>query len=244
MNQWNPAPPDAFKFDSDQADVWLIEVSDATDTQILAARLSPAEQARAARFMFEKDRRLFVTAHAGMRAILASYAGYDPLALNFVEGANGKPKFAPGSNRLEIEFNLSHSHQAALLAVAQRRELGVDIEYVKPGFAFAEVAGHFFTASEVGALRSLPEELQRQAFFKCWTSKEAFLKAKGTGLSGQLDEVEISLSSEARVKINANVAGWTLAELNPSGGYEAAIVIKGSALPIRCHRWDVQSAFA
>jgi 4'-phosphopantetheinyl transferase len=89
----------------------------------------------------------------------------------------------------------------------------------------------------LAAFRALPVHLQRQGFFKCWTSKEAFLKAKGTGLSGKLDEVEITLSSEQRVLVNARVAGWTLSELNPGNNYEAALVIEDGAVPIDRYRW-------
>jgi 4'-phosphopantetheinyl transferase len=90
---------------------------------------------------------------------------------------------------------------------------------------------------ELAAFRALPVNLQRQGFFKCWTSKEAFLKAKGTGLSGKLDEVEISLAGEQRVVINASVPGWTLSELSPGNGYEAALVVEGGPLPVNCYRW-------
>jgi 4'-phosphopantetheinyl transferase len=137
-----------------------------------------------------------------------------------------------------VEFNLSHSHQAALLAVALGRGVGVDIEYVKRDFEFAEVADHFFTAREVAMLRKLPSALQRSAFFKCWTSKEAFLKAKGTGLSGELDEVSITRSSDQRVKVSAAVPGWTLTELNSIDGYEAALVCEESRAQIHHYLWN------
>ena len=126
----------------------------------------------------------------------------------------------------------------ALLAINLIGEVGVDIEYVKPGFKFEEIAESFFTAREVAELRGLPSELQRQAFFKCWTCKEAFLKAKGTGLSGRLDEVEITLSPSDEVRIRADVAGWSLAELNPIDAYEAALVVAGPPVPICCYRWQ------
>ena len=94
-------------------------------------------------------------------------------------------------------------------------------------------------AKEVAALRGLPQALQRQAFFKCWTSKEAFLKAKGTGLSGALDEVEISLTKDQQVHISASVPHWWLRELSPISDYEAALVSAGTPVPIHCYRWLV-----
>jgi len=237
MTQWNSAPT-RMTLDANHVDVWLLQNDQSAPTQSLGKTLSAAEQARAARFKFDKDRRLFVTAHAGMRAILAKYLGADPLRLEFIEGQNGKPAFAPDSAWREVEFNLSHSHQAALLAVALSRVVGVDIEYVKRDFEFAEVAERFFTAQEVAALRNLPSDLQRSAFFKCWTSKEAFLKAKGTGLSGELDEVSITLTSDQRVKVSATVPGWTLTELNFIDGYEAALVCEKGLTSVHHYLWN------
>ncbi|HWH80062.1 MAG TPA: 4'-phosphopantetheinyl transferase superfamily protein [Candidatus Binatus sp.] len=237
MPQWNPAP-DQFTLDANCVDVWLIQIDDEAPLPSLLDLLPPAERERAARFKFDKDRRLFATAHASMRAILAKYLDGNPIELEFIEGQNGKPKFSPDFARRKVEFNLSHSHQAALLAVALGRVVGVDIEYIKRDFEFVEVAERFFTMREVAALRSLPSDLRRQAFFKCWTAKEAFLKAKGTGLSGALDEVEIALNSEGQVKISAAVPGWILTELDSVDGYEAALVYQESAASIHSYRWS------
>jgi 4'-phosphopantetheinyl transferase len=237
MPQWNPAPA-RFALDVNRVDVWLIRIDDRAPLHPLSDLLSPAEQERAARFKFDKDRRLFAAAHAGMRAILANYLQVAPAELNFIDGRNGKPKFSADTAGREVEFNLSHSHQAALLAVALKREVGVDIEYVQEAFEFQEVAERFFTAREVAALGSLPAPLQRQAFFKCWTSKEAFLKAKGTGLSGALDEVAIALIGEQRVAISAAVPGWALTELNSIESYEAALVCETSPVSIHHYLWN------
>jgi len=237
MPQWNPALAQ-FTLDANRVDVWLIQIDNEAPPPSLLDLLSPAERERAARFKFDKDRCLFVTAHAAMRAILAKYLGDDPAELKFIEGQNGKPEFSTDSARRDVGFNLSHSHQAALLAVALGRAVGVDIEYIKRDFEFVEVAERFFTVREVTALRSLPSDLQRQAFFKCWTAKEAFLKAKGTGLSGELDEVVIALDSELSATISATVPGWILTELDSVDGYEAALVYQESAASIHSYRWS------
>jgi 4'-phosphopantetheinyl transferase len=238
MTPWMPAPA-RFTLDAQRVDVWLISIDDNLPLQILAELLSSAEQQRAARFKFDKDRRLFVTAHAGLREILASYLDAEPLDLEFVEGQNGKPAFAPDSPWRAVEFNLSHSHRSALLAVAFGRMVGVDIEYVKRDFEFAAVAEQFFTVREVAELHNLPAALQRAAFFKCWTSKEAFLKAKATGLSGELDEVAIAVDGALNAAISAAVPGWTLTELDSVDGYEAALVYQESAASIYRYRWNL-----
>jgi 4'-phosphopantetheinyl transferase len=238
MIEWLP-PPDRLILQDHSVHVWSVELNDATFDSIQGHRLlSPDEQARAARFMFERDRRRYVVAHFALHDILAGYLNAIAADLRFVEVQNGKPKLAPPFATGSIEFNLSHSHERALIGVAQGREVGVDIEFVKADFPFSEVADRFFTAKEVAALRALPVHQQREAFYKCWTSKEAFLKAKGTGLSGKLDEVEIMLEGDERVRIDARVPGWSLAELNPSDGYEAALVNAGKAAQIQICRWQ------
>ena len=108
-----------------------------------------------------------------------------------------------------------------------RQQVKALIEFANHDFDFLEVANHFFTKREVAALRALPSTLQCEGFYKCWTSKEAFLKAKGTGLSGQLDEVEIVLVGE-QVQIAASVRGWSLVELESSEGYATALVTNGA----------------
>jgi 4'-phosphopantetheinyl transferase len=191
-----------------------------------------------ARFHFEQHRRRYLIAHIALHKILSRYLQIDPARLFFDLGSNGKPKLSPVLPSAGVDFNLSHSNEMALLAVNRIGEVGVDIEYVKPDFKFEEIAERFFTAREVAALRALPSDLQRQAFFKCWTSKEAFLKAKGTGLSGKLDEVAITLGAADQVLIRADVPGWSLAELNSIDAYQAALVVANSSVPIRYYLWQ------
>jgi 4'-phosphopantetheinyl transferase len=236
MNRWS-RPPDPIPPLGEDVHVWAVALDDANfEAALWHDRLAPEEQARAARFKFDRDQRRFVVAHAALRDIIAGYLKMDAANLGFDEGANGKPKLAPPFDTSGVEFNLSHSHERALVAVNQRHQIGVDIEFVRADFEFHEVANHFFTKREVTALRALPPTLQRQAFYKCWTSKEAFLKAKGTGLSGELDEVEITFAGE-QARITASVAGWSLSELDPGGGYEAALVTESGPVAISYRLW-------
>jgi len=234
-----PLPPDQLRLQNGSVHVWAVELDDASfDSDRGLSILSSDELARAAKFKFERDRRRYVISHTALREILAGYLETAAANLEFVEVGNGKPKLAASFGASGFEFNLSHSHERALIAVAPGRELGIDIEFIKADFPFSEIAGRFFTAKEVAALRTLSVHLQRQAFYKCWTSKEAFLKAKGTGLSGKLDEVEIILEGDERVRIDARVPGWSLAELNPGDGYEAALVSAGKAAQFQVYRWQ------
>jgi 4'-phosphopantetheinyl transferase len=167
---------------------------------------------------------------------LGAYEGVDGREVHLVSGAQGKPMIAAPAGT-DLQFNLSHSHELALVAVTRGRAIGVDVEQIKYEFAFEEIAGRFFTPRETDALSALPKGLQRAAFFKCWTSKEAFLKARATGLSGALDEVEIVLDAKGRVTVRAQVPGWSLLELPQLADYEAAVVVEGEALRIRCLQW-------
>lgn len=234
---WTVAPT-KFALAPDEVHVWLVRVNDGgLCAGCCEDLLSAAERERAARFKFEKDRRLYTVAHAALRSLLAGYLNVAPGALEFESGRRGKPRLAPAFTKDELEFNLSHSHEVALIAVIRERELGVDVEQVKKEFAFAEVAERYFTTREMSAIRALPEGLQRQAFYQCWTSKEAFLKAKGVGLSGELDEVEILLRGKGRVQVTSTLPGWYLGELNPCDGYVGAVALEGNEFNLKRYGW-------
>jgi 4'-phosphopantetheinyl transferase len=220
---------------ADDVHVWLARAADICNASC-AHLLSAPEQARAEKFKFTRDRDLFVAAHVALRSILARYLKQSAAEIDFATGPTGKPLLATGSRR-QVRFNLSHSGDLAMIAVASRREVGIDLELIKPDFAFDAIAERFFTAREVAALRALPSRVRCQGFFKCWTSKEAFLKAKGTGLSGELDEVEITLDEGGQVRITAFTPGWSLAEINPGENYVAALASEGEPARTHLYRW-------
>jgi 4'-phosphopantetheinyl transferase len=199
--------------------------------------LSSDERERAARFKFATDRERYIIAHGALRSILGSYLKVAPADLRFAIGSNGKPQLAPGFAGDRLKFNLSHSRVVSLVAVIRGREIGVDVEHIREDFPFDEVAQRFFASEEVRALRALPRRFQREAFYRCWTGKEALLKAKGTGLSGKLDEVEIVFTSEESVRIIGTTPGWTLTELSPRDGYVGAVAVAKTPGEIQCHRW-------
>jgi len=234
---WSVAPAKV-TLAAGEVHVWLVRADDAALCMACCENLlATAERERAARFKFEKDRRLYTAAHAALRSILADYLNVAPGDLGFEIGQRGKPRLAPTFSKDSLEFNLSHSSEVALIAVTREREIGVDVEHIKENFAFAEVAERYFTTREVSAIRALPQDLQRRAFYQCWTSKEAFLKAKGVGLSGELDEVEILLGDKGRVQVTSTLPGWYLSELNPCDGYVGAVVLDGREFDLKCYNW-------
>jgi 4'-phosphopantetheinyl transferase len=234
--RWRAAPA-AIALAADDIHVWLVRVGDVRNSAVWRAEsLSSSEKARAANFKFARDRDLFVAAHVALRSILSRYLRRPAAEIDFTVGPNGKPSLATAS-RGHVRFNISHSGDLSLVAVAFGREVGIDLEVIKKDFAFDELAERFFTAREVAALRALPSRVQRRAFFKCWSSKEAFLKAKGTGLAGELDEVEITLDRGGNVRIDASIPGWSLTAINPGRHYAAALASAGDPPKTLLYRW-------
>ena len=205
--------------------------------------LSKDELARAARFRFERDRDAFVRARAFLRRTLGSALLQDPKALEFLVGPFGKPALA---NARGLEFNLSHSGALALCAHAWGRPVGVDVEEHRAGVEGLDVAELFFTPREIETLRALPEEERAHGFFLCWTRKEAYVKARGEGLSISLAGFHVSCTPGAPATIVGvgdaapEVARWSIANLDVGPGYSAAVAAYGngwslealSALPV------------
>src|SRR5262249_26367386 len=143
--------------------------------------LADDERRRADRFHFEKDCRHFTAARGAMRILLAGYLAHRPEEVRFAYSNYGKPRLAAES---KLCFNLTHSQGLALLAVTRGREIGVDVERLREMERDGEpLAERFFSPREAAVLRSLPTRLRREAFFHCWTRKEAYIKAHGMGLS-------------------------------------------------------------
>lgn len=222
---------------ADQVDVWRASLAALPDRQ---AVLSPDELGRAARFRFEQDSRHFVAARGWLRTVLARYLDTSPADLRFDYGAHGKPVLSKGC---DLRFNLSHSHDIALLAVTKRRELGIDVEFIKESILGPEIAECCFSAAEIAELRALPREQQRAAFFAGWTRKESYIKGTGAGLFGPLDRFTVSLApNESHVSLRVHddereAARWTLCSLHLGEGYAGALAVEGSDWRLRCFNW-------
>ena len=196
--------------------------------------LSNDERIRASRFRFHPDSDRFIAARSSLRIILARYLRLEPTELKFGLNPFGKPHLIGGQDRLGLRFNLSHSHDMALLAVARNRDVGVDIEFRRSDFATDEIARRFFSRSEVNQLGAIPPEQKTEAFFNCWTRKEAYIKARGEGLSFPLDQFDVSFAPDARPALLGNrldpneVLRWSFEQLSPADGYAAALTVEGN----------------
>lgn len=213
----------------DSAHVWLVALNLAAD-RIAALRenLSPDEQSRCSRFVIPKVRDHFVAARGQLREILASYLSCAPTEIAFRYGQHGKPLLSH-SPQPSLQFNLSHSGEYALVAVTMHEAIGIDIERLRSGRPLLKLAERFFSARESAELRSLPEQLQEDAFYACWTRKEAYLKAIGTGLATPLNAFDVTLLPGVLPALSANRLApdepgrWQLVDVAVPIGYRGAI---------------------
>lgn len=241
--QWD-APPANLVLEPEDVHIWRITL-DQPDSrlQYYAQVLAPDETARAKRFYFERDQKHFTVGRGALRMILSRYAGLAPNQLQFTYTSYGKPALAETTGGDTLRFNLSHSAGLALCAVTRHREIGVDIEGIRELSDLPQIARQFFSANENAVLHTLPQEIQTEAFFTCWTRKEAYIKAIGEGLSMPLDCFDVSLvpGQPAELLATRRVADeasrWLLRELFPGDGYLAAVVVEGHDWRLRCWQW-------
>jgi 4'-phosphopantetheinyl transferase len=195
--------------------------------------LSSDESTRASRFHFPGDRQRFVASRALLRTILASYLATDPASLSFCYSKKEKPSLEPARAGSDVTFNVSHSGGIALFAFTRRREIGVDVERVRRDFDVEAIARRFFSAHEREQLAALPAEERVDAFFRCWTRKEAYIKATGDGLSLPLHQFDASLAAgEPNALLTTRPDGseagrWLLREVPGGSGYIAALCVRG-----------------
>jgi 4'-phosphopantetheinyl transferase len=210
-------------------DVALIVSIDVSRTMYDGSMLDPHERARADRFIYERDRRRFVNVHSAMRMVLATQLAVPPRSLNLVAGEHGKPRVAGSS--LDLRFNLSHSGERALLALTLAREVGVDIEQ-HGSRDTSSLARFAFSQTEFEALERLPPHDRAIAFYRGWTRKESFIKARGDGFSFPLDGFDVSLEADGPLlgcrAAPAEIERWTVLSVPVEPGYSAALTVEGS----------------
>lgn len=229
-------PAEDLAISSGQVHVWRIwlDLSKAT-VQGLFAELSDTEKEKVSSFHKEVDSRRYAAAHAGTREILSKYLNLPPAEIEFTNNPYGKPEINSKKNSLTLCFNLTHSNAVAILAVSVDTPLGVDIEKITRNVDVAALAQRFFSPGEIKYLLNLPDEEQKAAFFRCWTRKEAYIKALGMGLSIPLDQFEVSLDLDGPVQINQGISQadyFSLYHLEPFDNYVGALSVKGHPLAL------------
>jgi 4'-phosphopantetheinyl transferase len=232
-------PPREIALARDEVHAWRADLNVSADVLgELGAWLSADERERAARFRFERDRRRFVVARAALRSILGGYLRAYPADLVFQYGPSGKPALAS----TDLRFNVSHSSDRALYAVSHGRDLGIDLERVSPGRADAAIAERFFAPAERAALRALPPTARAEGFFACWTRKEAYVKARASGLALGLDRFTVTVDPRAAATfVSADdadeIARWSLTALHAWPGFMAALVVEGTGWRLKRWTW-------
>lgn len=198
--------------------------------------LSVDETMRAAGFVRERDAIRFSTGRGVMRTILGSYLNVSASALALRTHSNGKPEICPSMGS-SLRFNLSHSADRAVLAVCDMLAIGIDIEEIRP--IEEDVASHFFSKRECGALKALPSESYMEGFYRCWTRKEAFVKAHGAGLLLPLDSFDVTVAAGAVPRLERLEGDdraserWTLLNIQVPPGFAGAIAVMANGEPTR-----------
>jgi 4'-phosphopantetheinyl transferase len=238
-------PPARLVLTGEAVHVWRASLNlSELQLQNLWPTLTEDEQARAKRFHFLKDQNHYIAGRGMLRAILSRYLDLLPAQLRFSYSRYGKPTLTEATGGEALRFNVSHSHGMALYAVTRNRDVGIDLELMRADFAGREIAERFFSQHENEELLTLPAEAHCEAFFNCWTRKEAYIKARGEGLSIHLDQFDVSLSpSEPARLLNVRVADkddaldWRMETLEVAPNYAAALVVRGEFGEMRCWEW-------
>ena len=243
LSTWRTPPRDLLLRD-DEIHVWAAFVDQPpTFVSRMLRVLSSDERARAERFHFPRDRHRYIIARGFLRAILGRYLNIDPADVSISYLPSGKPVLAPEWSGDQLLFNLSHSHELALCAVGRGRRLGIDVEYVRAELAAERIAERFFSPGEVTTLRALPQSCQAEAYFACWTRKEAYIKARGEGLQIPLNQFEVVVApGQPAAVLHDEVdpqakSRWSLQSLDLGPRYAAALTVEGQGWQLRRWLW-------
>lgn len=219
-----------------QAHVWRCDL-DALSPAEYQPLLNADERERAARFHFPLHAARYIAARGVLRRLLSRYLGRKPEEFHFVLNGHGKPELV----EKPLRFNVSHSKNRALLAFGFPHDLGVDLEFCRGDYddvKIARLASRFFCAAESKELDGLSGEARRTAFFRCWTRKEALLKATGDGISGGLAKYQVSLLPGATAQVltpQDEASGWSLFDLQPEENFAGALAVRARQCEVFCY---------
>jgi 4'-phosphopantetheinyl transferase len=222
---------------------WKIAVGDlgAPGQELLFALLSAEEQARARRFRRTEDRHSFAAAHGTLRLLLAAMLGEKPGSFSFAANAYGKPYLVPHRS---IEFNMSHSGGIVLIAIAQHISIGVDVEAVRPMPERAAIVQRYFHPGEAADFARVSPADAEAAFFRCWSRKEAVVKALGLGMSLDLHRYRVACLPGAKPEVlalegdDAPQKTWSLIDLHLGPDHVGALAARHRALVVTRAAFD------
>lgn len=209
----------------------------------LQEKLSIDERMKADCFRFDQDRNRCIASFGILKDILSLYIGIDPASVQISYGSHGKPRLSDASGKDKLHFNLSHSEGSAVYVFARDYEVGVDIERIRDLPEMNKIVEHFFSAREKIAFGELPSCVRREAFFRCWTRKEAVVKAIGEGLYQPFDKFDVAMTpSEQSVKLSVKgdpkmPSHWLIQDLKPAPGFAGAFAVEDRSWKVCCWRW-------
>lgn len=238
IRQWK-TPPEYYSINADQVHVWRIDWDpQEKNLDQFIKLLSIKEAHQASKFYFEADRIRYIVMRSSLRRLLGKYLEVAPADLEIAYSHHGKPYLVNLDIHKKINFNISHADRLGLIAIAMDRRVGVDLELVRQEDSIEAISQRFFTPEESKQIMSLPASLQPEAFFTCWTRKEAFIKARGEGLSIPLDQFEVSIypKDDPKLLIIKNnpveLGRWLMFHLEPGDDYVGALVVDGKNLDV------------
>jgi 4'-phosphopantetheinyl transferase len=233
-------PPISLALPDEELHVWRASLPTGALAQRFHAFLSPEEKERAGKFLVAHAREQFIASRGILRELLSAYVGKPPADISLTYGPYGKPSLPSPANALSLRFNVSHSHGYGVFAFARKREVGIDVEQIRPEVATEEISARFFSAAEIAELGTLPVELRGQGFFKCWTRKEAYLKAQGLGLRIPLESFSVRIKTDEAQQISeGDSLPWTLYSFEPEAGFVGAVAAQGRDWRLQYFDWRV-----
>jgi len=244
-------PPQMFRLDAPkppilkdgEVHIWRADLKqDRSTTETLTSLLSADERRRASKYYFQRDRDRFVIARGVLRTILGRYLNLSPVEIGFSFNQYGKPALCKRLEGSFLKFNLAHSQTVALYALTHGREIGIDIEYVDEDCSSLDLAERFFSPTEASILRGLAPHLRTSAFFDCWTRKEAYIKARGQGLSFPLNCFTVSLTPGQPPLLTIDddpleASRWMLIDLFAGLEFRSALAIEGDLQVLHSWQW-------
>lgn len=192
--------------------------------------LSEDEKRKAGKFRFEKDRNTSIVARGALRILLGKYLDRPPETINFNYGEFGKPEIDSSQN---LNFNVSHSRDLIVIGFVRNLDIGIDVEFIKKDFDVMEIVDNYFSEREIKFINNVPKKLQTDVFYRGWTRKEAFIKAKAKGLTFALDSFSISTDSDERAEVKETLWDskekhlWRIVPFKTLPDYKAAIAVNG-----------------
>lgn len=233
---WTPFSSQSLTLTPHQVHVWSIDKDKHINKlPFYWSVLNETEKEKASKYRFENDHNCAVISRGILRILLGTYLKTSPKNINFQFGDYGKPTIIASN----IEFNISHSANSIVMAFTLKSKIGIDVEYTKKSIDVKKISEHFFSKEEISSLLSLHKNYQQQAFYNCWTRKEAFIKALGCGLSFPLDQFVVSLDSTKNASLLATKwdekekDNWVLKTFNPQENYIGAVSVKGKVTDVQ-----------